>query len=379
MTVASSRPTFSSSSSLAAAAGVAAEAVEAPKLVGADPKLNGLTPPAVLAGAVDDGRLPKEKLPVVAGAGVAEAPPNDPNEKPEAAAGFAAESFSPSGLEAAVPNENPLAVVLAGLASSFLAPNEKPLVAAGAVAGSDSPFLSSFVTPNENPDVDAALVDPLVLLLPKLDEKEDVALNAGAAGATVVFRTWWSIGTGFVDACFVAISSAYFTYSCTAAIQLTLGFSFACSETNDRKSLFSTSIASWYDDADFAAPETEAAEVVDAPKEDPKVDDAAGAAEGFGSVPNPDVDAAGLSVVSPEKPAKGFAFAAVSPWKPLNGLAAPAAAAEEEVVTVVATATGFAEEGRLNGPTRALTILRWRIESSDARWNPFSNESAETS
>lgn len=130
-------------------------------------------------------------------------------------------------------------------------------------------------------------------------------------------------------------------------------------------------MASWYDDDDVVAGAAldgavaaGAAGVVAEKGADGAGLDEAGAAAAFG-----------LSPVKPEKPANGFAFgaaAAVRPWKPLNGLAPAVFGA----LVVVAGASGLL--ARRTPPTRAFTILRWRIASSDARWKPMSNASLAT-
>lgn len=201
MTVASSRPTFSSSSSSAAAGA----ALEAPKPVEVlAPKLKGLTAELAAAAAKvdEDPRLPNEKPPVEVVVVVAAEDVDEPNEVDgDAAKENAGVTFSAaSGLDA--PNEKPPVLAAGfGAASSFLAPNEKALVVAAGLAASsflvapnEKPpvvgatglgsafffFLSSLlVTPNENPVLDAGLfADPFVGVeaVVEKEEAEVVAL-----------------------------------------------------------------------------------------------------------------------------------------------------------------------------------------------------------
>lgn len=224
ITVASSRPTFSSSSS--SAAGAAAGALEAPKPVEVlAPKLNGLTEElvAVAAEVDEDPRLPNEKPPVdavvVVGAEEVDSPkevdgeaPKEkagvtfsaasgldaPNEKPPVVVGLVASSFLvpkekppvvAAGLSTSsflVPNEKPPLEEVAGLAPSLLAPNERPLFVA--TDFNSAFFLSSLlIAPKENPDAEAVLfAGPFVGVTAVVTENEgvevandDVAARAG--------------------------------------------------------------------------------------------------------------------------------------------------------------------------------------------------------
>lgn len=244
MTVASSRPTFSSSSSalvsdaaapklngldvLGKVAAGAAPNVK-PLVVGAAGLVAGAAPNENPLEDVDEaaGAAPKEKPVEAAGAAGLEAP----KEKPpvEAAAGFAAASAPKvkplvggvDDLELSAPNENPFEGGVAGAAgftaasapnekppaddaAGLAAPNEKPVEAAGAGATG----LAKAEAPNEKP-VEAALAGVSVSVF--FADPNDT--GAGFAAAPLVkagagARLAPPMGTGLVDANLVAIVPA---------------------------------------------------------------------------------------------------------------------------------------------------------------------------
>lgn len=270
ITVASSRPMFSSSSSAFPSVAAAPLVLGAPKEDVEAPKVNGLgaldeeaagaapnvKPP--VAGAVVDagfkvgaapnenplegldpaGAAPKVKPEGASSAGTADLEAEAPNEKPpvEAAAGFAAASAPAEflltgdvdGLEVVAPKEKPLVGSVAGAlalvavsapseklpvddAADLAAPKEKPVDAVEAdVAG-----FAKTEAPNENPVEagGAALVEDSVSVF-FADPKdagagfETAAPFVLAAGAGAGARLVPPMGTGLVDANLVAIVPA---------------------------------------------------------------------------------------------------------------------------------------------------------------------------
>lgn len=186
---------FSSSSPPAATeVDVEAAGAEAPKL---NPPLEA---GVVLLGAVT---LPNEKPPV---AGVEEAAGaaglgRAPNENAGVDFSSAPEDLAEKSELPPPPNEKPPEAGFAG-SSSFLEipPNEKPLLA-GVFAGSSFFLAPALLPSNEKGELDGAGKELMTAAGAGVAPKEN---GAGAA------RLASLIATGFVAACLVAISPAYF-------------------------------------------------------------------------------------------------------------------------------------------------------------------------
>lgn len=187
MTVAASRPIFSSSSSSLAP-------VPAPALVdepAAAPKLNGLD-----TGGRGDATL----------VGIA------PNENPLVDKGFALASVPVAGAanDGFAPNEN-AGIVFSSVEELEVDPNEKPVNREAGAGLADSASLASdfgsafLVAPNENGAGELA-----VSFAGAAGDEPFVAVPANENGAGAGCLACWANGTGLVAACLSAITLAYF-------------------------------------------------------------------------------------------------------------------------------------------------------------------------